>query len=116
MAAAMRSTNRASGLTAMAMAEARYPRTRLGRRGTNRLHCPQHDRQGAADARHRGDQGGRCGRKTPGSQALARSTIACSRIWQPAPMSVLSASSTSLWLMPSLQGTNTIAVGATRET
>ena len=35
---------------------------------------------------------------------------------QPAPMSPLVASSTSLWLMPSLHGTNTMAVGATRDT
>ena len=48
--------------------------------------------------------------------AFARSTIACSRIWQPAPMSALVASSISLWLMPSLHGTKTMAVGATRET
>ena len=50
------------------------------------------------------------------SHAFARSTIACSRIWQPAPISTLLASSISLWLMPSLHGTKTIAVGATRET
>ena len=48
--------------------------------------------------------------------AFARSTIACSRIWQPAPASSLVASSISLWLMPSLHGTKIIAVGATRET
>ena len=50
------------------------------------------------------------------SQRFACSTMACSRIWQPAPISPLVASSTSLWLMPSLHGTNTMAVGATRET
>src|SRR6266568_5154508 len=53
-------------------------------------------------------------RPSPQSAALARSRMALSSTVQPIVRSSGLASSTSLWLMPSAQGTKTIAVGATR--
>jgi hypothetical protein len=49
------------------------------------------------------------------SYAFARSIIARSSTSQPAASSSCLASSISLWLMPSLQGTKIIEVGVTRD-
>lgn len=75
--------------------------------------CP-----GAAPGRRKIERGSRIRSRTLRSHragALARSIIARSSTSQPAATSSLVAFSTSLWLMPSSQGTNTMAVGATRE-